>query len=226
MVEFSFSLPKMDEAKFDQVANQVLDTAAEMARAEWIKLASASLNSTLADYTNGIQPVEAEGLTRTIRLEGKLPNMQEQGHEAYDMKPGLLGSDKAKTSKDGSRYMFVHMEHGSPMQTHTRKLPDDIWQRAKKMKMGDRLSDSKYFTTNVKGYSSKSGIYEGMRRSFPKGQQGNRNAFETFRTVSSKSDASAWWHPGFKALLLADKVKDFIEEQIQGIMDSYMKDVL
>jgi hypothetical protein len=49
---------------------------------------------------------------------------------------------------------------------------------------------------------------------------------QTFRRVSDNSDPSAFWHPGLKALHLAEKVKDFLEGQIEGIIDEIVGEKL
>lgn len=212
---------KFNIDNFEREAAEVVGEVAEMARGYWIQQAGENLRITSQDYIQGIQPTEFSdsGLEASIKLVGTLPNMIEQGNPAFDMKPGLLNSPKAHTSKKGGKYLAIPMEHGSPTQSKAQRLPDDVYQDAKKLKMGQKLSDQKHISTNIAGYKSKTGIYHGLERRTDPQVPGNiRNAFSTFRTVSSNSDSNSWWHPGFVAKLLAMKVKDYVESQLDAIV--------
>jgi len=94
----------------------VLDDVAAAARAKWIQLARSELFSSKRDYIDGIQPVAGEGNERFIALVGQLPNMIEQGVEAYDLRDTLLGPNakNVRTSKSGGRYRPIPFRHGTP----------------------------------------------------------------------------------------------------------------
>jgi hypothetical protein len=92
----------------------VLDDVATAARAKWIRLAQQQLGSSKRDYINGIQPISGSGNERVIVLVGQLPNMIEQGVEAWDLRTTLLGGGKGKTSRDGHRYRAIPFRHGTP----------------------------------------------------------------------------------------------------------------
>src|SRR4029077_17592017 len=165
-IEIKIDIPdELDPEKLEQEAEALVTEVAEMARAHWIQLAGETFKTTHQDYVNGSQEVEQENrLEASITLKGVLPNMLEQGHEAYDMKEGMLESPKAKTSAKGGKYLAIPMTHGGPGQTKEPVMASDVWQKAKKMKMGERLTDMKHFSENLKGYKSKTGIYHGMKR--------------------------------------------------------------
>ncbi len=97
------------------VAHDVLQELAEMARAEWVRLAQTELKSTAQDYILGLTPIEYYGGNwAQIRLVGWLPNALEQGSPPFDMKPGLLAGPHAKISKKGVRYNIVPFRHATP----------------------------------------------------------------------------------------------------------------
>lgn len=218
-VEVDIQLDMFD-ANIEQQASEVVDTLAEMARAEWIRLAGESLHTTASDYINSIQPIEKTDSTEAvITLTNFLPNAIESGVGEYDLKEGMLKN--AEVSKDGSRYRSIRFEKGSPTQRVVSPLPQDIYSKAKELKPGQRLKGVSGKSTNSKGYEHKSSIYEGLGRKEMSGS--SRAVFENFRTVSDKSSANSWVHPGFKGLRLSEKVKDFIDSQAQAVVESIFK---
>lgn len=54
-------------------------------------------------------PIQNKDFEVLIYMDGWLPCALEGGIESFDMKPGLLASPKAQTSKTGSVYMHVPM---------------------------------------------------------------------------------------------------------------------
>lgn len=102
-----------------------LDLLAEMALHKWTKIAQKDLQSTSADYINGLQPVEHGNMWAAVHLVGWLPNAIENGLPPFDMKPGLLSGPNAKWSKfttasgrsggmTSSVYNTVPFRHGTP----------------------------------------------------------------------------------------------------------------
>lgn len=82
------------------------------AMAKWKKLAQERLKSTSRDYINGLEHT-VEGETATISLNGKLPNLVEQGFAGGDMRQWMLKSPKAKMGARGP-YLIVPFRHGTP----------------------------------------------------------------------------------------------------------------
>lgn len=225
-VEFDFKLPpELDPENFDSMVNEIVETTAEIARDEWVNLARENLKLTTETYIENIGPIERPNNNEAvITLTGVLPNMLEQGAASFDMKPGLLESPKAKTGKDGSRFIDIHFAHGTPTQTKVPSLPKDVFKKANTMQMGERYSDkNRRKNWNIgrpDGYEHKTGIFDDMTRSRPKGE--GLNEFKSFRRISDKSDPNAFIHPGLKALHLTEKVKDYLDGQIDGIIENIM----
>lgn len=103
--------------------HQAVGNAAQMAQAEWIRLAQSRLNSSRSMYINGLRQAESFQSTVvdgapvfTIALVGSMPNNIEHGMSSFDMKaarPGWLGSPKAKVSKEGYRYIRIPFRHST-----------------------------------------------------------------------------------------------------------------
>lgn len=103
----------------------VLNDVMSGARAFWIQQAGTKLSSSRRDYINGIQEVVVGKKTASVSLVGVLPNLVEQGMDAYDMHTTLLGPDvpvvpwgsgqKGKHArKDGGFYRVIPFRHQTP----------------------------------------------------------------------------------------------------------------
>lgn len=223
-VEFTFDLPpEMEESNVDDIANEIVERAADSAREEWMRLASERLTTTFEIYRENLSPVERpNNFEAVITLTGDLPNMLEQGKEAFDMKPGILNGPNAKISAKGSRYQDIRFAHGSPTQSKIKKLPKELFKQVNTMQLGQRYSDKNRLKNwnmgRPGGYEHKTGIYDDLHKARNKGT--GLTEFQTFRRVSENSDPSAFIHPGLKALNLAEKVKEYMEGQIDSIIDA------
>jgi hypothetical protein len=235
-VEFKFELPpEIDPANFESMANEIVERTAEAAREEWVRLAGENLKGTYQSYVGGIDPKDnsptglseierPDTLKATITLRGTLPNMLEQGHDAFDIKPGILNGPHVKMGKDGSKFQDIPFIYGGPSQSliGTKTLPKEVFKEANKMQYGERYSDkSRRKNWNMGrpgGYEHKTGIFDDLR----KGAKGSVDAFRTFRRISENSDPASWIHPGLKALHLAEKVVEFLNTQVEGIAESVL----
>ena len=216
----------------------------------WVALASEKLNTTRQAYIQAIQDPEISGRRIVIRLKGKLATMIEEGQKAFDQKPGMLASSKAKTSADGKRYITVPLSQKTPGARGGRVMPPDIYAMAKRLALGRSLrgTEASYppqqrapitgrmsvltskmgFGPILRGtpdmkrfaqpYQHKSGPYEGMQRTGAKGH----SQYNTFRTISDKSEAGSWLHPGIKARNFRPEVM----KRFESIADSLIEDLL
>ena len=87
---------------------------AVMADAEsfWRSEASRRLNSSRDQYLAGIETQLTSKANVVLYLRGSFALQIEDGFKGFDMKPGFLNSDKAKTGKNG-KYFIVPIEPGS-----------------------------------------------------------------------------------------------------------------
>ena len=103
--------------------HRAVGSAAQMAQAEWIRLAQSRLHSSRSMYVNGLRQAESFQSTVvdgqpvfSISLVGSMPNNIEHGQSSFDMKasrPGWLGSPKAKIAADGHRYIRIPFRHST-----------------------------------------------------------------------------------------------------------------
>lgn len=103
--------------------HRAVGNTAQMAQAEWIRLAQSRLHSSRSMYVNGLRQAESfqaivvsGAPVFTIALVGSMPNNVEHGMSSFDMKaarPGWLGSPKAKISADGHRYIRIPFRHST-----------------------------------------------------------------------------------------------------------------
>jgi len=92
---------------------RILKGLGAAAVATWKRLALEQLRSSSRDYVAGISAPVYSKDTVEITLEGRMPNMVEQGWSGGDMRKWLLTSPKAKKGKNGP-YMVVPFRHGAP----------------------------------------------------------------------------------------------------------------
>lgn len=94
--------------------DRILRGLGAAAAAAWKKLAQSELRSTSRDYIAGISaPILTKGEKVEIVLEGRLPNMVEQGFSGGDMRQWLLTGPNAKRGKNGP-YNIIPFRHGAP----------------------------------------------------------------------------------------------------------------
>lgn len=99
-------LDKVIEAECKELGRQL----SAMVYSKVVDYAGQRLNSRYAMYLQGLkQPVEVDGVF-VVELDAKLMWI-EDGMEPHDMLDKLLASPKAKTSKDGSKYVVVPFKH-------------------------------------------------------------------------------------------------------------------
>lgn len=162
----------------------------------------------------------------------------EKGYEPFDMKPGLLASPKAKTSKSGKKYITVPFRHGVPGTSTIPTMPPRVYEQARRLAYSRRNNAIKAFFTGRKytwggrleedltgqrshipphpgkGYTWKSGQYAGMVRM----GRGRHTQYMTFRRVSENSDPQSWHHPGKAPRPIREAVVENTREEVLGII--------
>lgn len=136
-----------------QVTTKRLIAYANKVRKKMMQYAKHELSPNVSkQYIGGLSEVTVDKENEvSFQLNGFLPVALEVGIDAFDIKPGLLRSPKAKIAQDGSRYIRVPL-----MKADRRKKP-------------------------------------------------------VIRTVSSKSDAMSWIHPGLESRNFFDRATEEIE---------------
>jgi hypothetical protein len=101
-------------------AQRAVMRVAHESRREWVNLASSRLSTSRNAYVSAIGKVEETPTGARIVLGAGNPkterfaNMVEQGCERFDMRDTILTSPKAKTAKDGHKYMSIPFRSAAP----------------------------------------------------------------------------------------------------------------
>ena len=89
----------IDSHKLKQEFPYMMNRMREDALDYWNKLADHSLNRSREKYKEGITSYATNKDNFVLSLQGRIPNMIENGWSAYDMKDGFSKSPKLKTGK-------------------------------------------------------------------------------------------------------------------------------
>lgn len=197
LIELKFEVPStLNASEIKHFETSIAMAIADMARAEWIRLAQASLVSTQQDYIAGIEEPRQQGEFVVITLEGKLPNMIEDGWGGGDLRDTHLSGPKVKTSKAGHKYVSIPFRHATPGTRGFvgRVMPKGIHQAAKGLKgtltgpdgkatlWGDRLKAG--LATKLRPHHE-TDIYASMIRAQKTYEATTQSSYHTFRTLSN-----------------------------------------
>ncbi len=171
----------------------------------------------------------------TITITDPVVKAVERGSEAFDMKPQLLM--KGKASKSGGVYADVKLKHAAgtipqAMRTAGRRAARSFGGSGEVRMTGK--TEGRSFTRSLnRGPISqalgagprkqevrhKRGIHDDLiRRSRRTVGGGMKVGYTTIRRVSSRSAATSWWHPGFRARRVLDDVLPEARREIAAII--------
>jgi hypothetical protein len=221
---------------------------ARAAQAEWIRLAQSRLKTSRADYINGLRQAESfsvrvMGATTIfeIALVGRMPNAFEFGMAGFDMKavrPGWLGGSKAKTARDGHKYITIPFRHSvssAANLAYTGKaaradLKGELKKVVRKYGMNRmiRAATGQPLEGSVKRLprSAKTHSYlKGLTRVQQLTSQPNRAQGQlfTWRVMSEKSSPGSWRHPGLNAANLLNEVETWVDRELDGVIDLILR---
>lgn len=195
--------------------DRVREGLGRAAESNWKNTAKRELKSTAKDYIDGISRYEENGIsgkTTVIELNGRVPNMVEQGWGGGDMRAWMLRSRGVKTGKNG-RYAVIPFRHGTPgtsgrnvgaampkpihriakdleatrtVRSGTDKRARTQWGGRLKPGSGSKAAD-RILATKMKPHHT-TGVHSGMVRQaakYPSGKQSSK--YTTFRTISENS---------------------------------------
>lgn len=210
------------------VANTVDAVTLEIYR-QWRLEATNGLTSTRNDYLNGLQIINNNLFSKTIKLNGIFNNMLETGFSPFDMKEGYKKSSKVKYSthvdKQGNItmkwYLTIPFRHGIPTTIGDNAafsgiMPDEIYDVVKSRMSGDGLRKSEIPSPydipqsraainipskniSIPEYKHKHSIYEGLQKTTAAYGKVTQNTYMSFRRVSENSDPDSWIHKGVSA---------------------------
>ncbi len=107
------SLTKLKRGAFNEVAQAIVERAANEVYSEIHRQANHNLKSTRQIYKRNINRPEMGRARATITLTGMLPNMIERGAQPFDMKLGFSRSKKVKHKADGGWYLTIPFRYAT-----------------------------------------------------------------------------------------------------------------
>lgn len=236
----------LDENQTLMIGTTIIDRVAQEYSYRWKNLIDKELKSSRNEYLRGIF-IERVNPTEIIfglsNRESSLPLSIEEGHGPWDEKPFLLGSLKAKRTKDGKPFLTVPFRHATPQAIaeagiFSSIMPQDVYQLAKNSPMPlkrSQLPESQQLPgvrkeINIPGlkvpeYIHKAAKYEGLVRvEASSSENENRGQYMTFRRVSDKSDPNSWFNGGIIAKRLMDRALEIA--QIDRVADMAIDETL
>jgi hypothetical protein len=230
-------------AKVSKVyARAVVGIARQRITALVVDRASTTVDKLVPDfaprYKAALRKPGAVGVTDkevTIMISDPAVKAVERGAQAFDMKAALLAH--GKPAKGGGVYVDVPIRHkpGSvpqAMRTAARRaarvlggvgevrLPAKTAGRSftRQLNRGP-ISQALGSKPKTQAVQHKRGVHDDLIRRSTRGRGGGISArYATVRRISSRSSASSWWHPGFKARRALDGVLPGAKREIATII--------
>lgn len=147
----------------------------------------------------------------------KFVNFVESGVRSFDIKKGLLASEKAKTSSDGIKYITIPFPVRTPKKKSNgepssrfggREMSSEIY---KIVKSGGKFSGKLPTGQDVQGLS--------RWRTAQRHEQ-----YGMFLTVSERSNG--WQHPGTPAEPVYQRVLDEVNRNVAKALDAFCKSIV
>lgn len=204
---------------------QALRDIMSFAKDRWEKYADSTLSPmTAAFYKRAIsQPkIDEKQLSGSVEIDGKFPSMLEEGFEDYDLKPFLLGSKNAETSKSGKKYVDIGFKHLAHDRNNPKSMPKSVYNDMQKaMRRAEKQGSFASGSGTVRGQSyaadkpgHKTGIHSAMLAQVKMTAGGRQATYSTVRRISERTmdeRPDSWHHPGFKGVHAAKLVQREVE---------------
>jgi hypothetical protein len=198
-------------------------------------------------------PADGDMLHGRVSASAEYAQAIEDGTPPHDMKPALLGGAKARMGKKGQRYNIIPFRHNTPGQDKTAPaMPAEIYAKARRLAFsqvtgsrpdvnahgqgvqrktyawGGRLKETKIgwrSRTAPTGheYTHTTSIFSGM----VKMGKAKQASYMTFRVVSDRSPANAWWTPGVEPRPISEAVAETVRPQAEALIrEAFEQDLL
>jgi len=230
-----------------------LNQVAALYRQAWIGFASGmpipgtpQLIRSRGTYKNSIK-MDLSGDEKTVYSDSKINEYIEDGHEAIDLKPGLLAGPKARQGEKGP-YNIVRFRHGTPGTLESNNpMPINIYSLVQKnvrqanqqrQAMTQKLANQKRAQGVQKVVSS--GMQQGKRSKLVSGMvkglknytwaaspyasmqrvtgEARSSQYMTFRVVSYRSDPASWIVPPKKGIPIRQIVVDEVKTEAEEML--------
>lgn len=191
-------------------------TTVQAVKQTWADEASKKLNTTARHYIDNIKVKMSLGVhyNAEIYLDSEWSNKLENGFPAYDMKSKFASSSSIKRNKDGDWYLVIPMRHTAPSATgrEGKPMPNAVYNRARRLPQWGRATSG--VPSNYKGITK-----------VPESSSSTRSAYYTYRTVGENSPSSAFRHPGFDGVHIADGLSSQIEDTFSKVFEANMSNI-
>ena len=226
-----------------------IKTLAHGAYAQVVAKAQKELHDTRLDYLKALHFDKIGPNTYLIHLEGPYPNKLEEGYPSFDMKTGMLASKKivevgtrtgkpwVQRNQQDEKFAHVPLEHRPFSKAPKGKNMNQI---IRNIKVYNQQGLKQKITSMFKDASGKPlegkvatvtnpGIVADLLglTKFQKviqtetGKTRVESLYLTWRTVSEKS--AGWNHPGFPGIHAFKRVEEWVDEQLDKIIQSFVK---
>jgi len=237
------------DAGFVDSFKKAVGGLAKATQAEWIRLAQSKLKTSRDDYINGLRQAESFQVKSLgasevfeIQLVGRMANNFEFGMPSYDMKtvrPGWLGGSKAKTGKDGKKYVVIPFRHStgtSQRLDYSGKAARANLKRELRRTVSEygldkmvRTATGRVVEGPVKRVPKGAGVHsyleglvriqKGVSGTTSSGLQRGQSQLMTFRIMSENSAPDSWIHPGIEKADLLPEVERYVDNELDRIVD-------
>lgn len=200
------------------------------------------LDSTAQHYKDAVSVRVVDSvLVVELDKDDWLANAVESGVGQFDMKKGLLASQKARRGKSGYKYIRIPMEKKKKAIDGTKSDKSEDFQ-AKinqvlmkpkvglskfKIMMDGKVAESQKITTDdpaLQGFY-RTRMHENAQAAYSKKSKGTWQ-YVLFRTISEnpKSKTGATWqHPGIKPVNIMRSTEAWIEQSLPALLDSFIE---
>lgn len=233
----------LDKRQTENMIEYVIKEITALTAKNWDTQAKNTLRASRGEYRRSLIVVDKGRFEGQIILRGVVPNMIEQGAEAFDMKVGFANSSKVKHNKKGEWYLTIPFRYANPdalgeSEAFAGVMPTEVYSVAKSNK-GAPVKDSQLpeefqipttrkavtiKSTLFETYKSQTSIYSGLSRDSKTYDKANQGTYHNFRKVGENSDPNMFIHTGIIARNLAEKaIQDTnVPETIDRLTDNYL----
>lgn len=223
----------------DEIARDLVSAVHNLAANTYskvVELASQRLHGTRQQYVDALHITQEKEGVWVVYLDPDV-NHLEDGYDTFNMLPKLAMGPKSKVSKDGHRYVVIPMRQRMAPLDPTNAKQADLASRLKslstmrkwdKVRAGISGKTGKYTTVERMQHSADDHPYiKGLTRireyATPKSKEPISSAYFTFRTASTKQDASKHWvHPGFKGAKIWPDLERWVDLELNQILVDFV----
>lgn len=204
--------------KIDESLPGVMEAIAYNSAEHWKNEARSVSTGWGERYAETIK-VEGSGTNYEVSADetNKFVNFVEKGVVSFDIKKGLLASEKAKIGPSGIKYIVVPFPVRTPRRKEQGKMQSRFGGREMSEEVYKIVKSGGTYSGKLKSGQKITGLKKWSTKKF-------HSAYGMFLCVSEKS--KGWIHPGVAAEPVFLKVKQEIDRQISQVLDAFCKAIV